>query len=253
MSTERLYGRNPVFETLRAGRRKMHRLLLADGLAADGRVGEIIGLAKAASLPIERIDRRTLDDLPGNPQGVALDAGPYPYVSLSEILDGVPAGERPLLLLLDVIQDPQNLATLLRSAEAFGVHGVVLPPRRAAGVSPAVVSASSGASEHLLIAQVNLAQAIEQLKQAELWITGLEAGEGARPLPEADLGGGMALVVGGEGEGMRRLVRQSCDFLVRIPMRGRIESLNAAMAGSIALYAVWQARRFPGIDAPLES
>ncbi|HEX9797288.1 MAG TPA: 23S rRNA (guanosine(2251)-2'-O)-methyltransferase RlmB [Anaerolineales bacterium] len=253
MSSERLYGRNPVYEVLRAGRRSVRQLLLAQGLAPDRRIDEMVVLAEGAGAKVARVQRKSLEDLPGNHQGVALDAGAYPYVTLDEILSKVPPDEPPFFLLLDVIQDPQNLATLLRAAEAFGVHGVVMPPRRAAGVTPAVVSASSGACEHLWIAQENLAQAIEQLKQADVWITGLDAGAEARLLPQAELGGGVALVVGSEGEGLRRLVRQSCDFLVRIPMRGQVDSLNAATAGAIALYAVWQARRFPGIDAPPDS
>jgi 23S rRNA (guanosine2251-2'-O)-methyltransferase len=145
-------------------------------------------------------------------------------------------------LILDTLQDPQNLATLLRTAEGVGVHGVLLPLRRAAMVTPAVVSASSGASEHLLIAQMNLAQAIASLKEDSLWVVGLDQGPEALAPPQIRLDGAIALVVGNEGSGMRALVRSNCDFLMRLPMRGQIESLNAAVAGSIALYLVWQAR-----------
>ncbi len=126
----------------------------------------------------------------------------------------------------------------------MGVHGVLLPYRRTATVTPAVVSASSGASEHLLIAQTNLAQAIGTLKQADIWVIGLDGSDSAQPLQQVRLDGPMALVVGNEGDGMRSLVRDSCDILMRLPMRGQIESLNAAVAGSIALYLAWQARDY---------
>ena len=146
------------------------------------------------------------------------------------------------MLILDVLQDPQNLGTLLRTAEAVGVHGVLLPFRHTATVTPAVVNSSSGATEHLLIVQVNLAQAIQQLKEENIWVIGLDAGPEAQPLNQVSLDGPLALVIGGEGSGMRTLVRKSCDGLMRLPMRGKVESLNAAVAGSVALYFAWQQR-----------
>lgn len=254
MSQELVYGRNPVYEVLRAERRRIHRLKIGRGVERDGRVGEILALADAQGVPIAEAEKAELTRVSANAQGVAAEVSPYPYTSIEEILArAVERDEPPFVLLLDVLQDPQNVATLLRTAEVFGVHGVVIPRRRAASVTPAVVSASSGASEHLLIARMNLVQAIQRLKEAELWISGLEAGAEARPLAQADLAGPVGLVVGSEGEGMRRLVRESCDFLVRVPMRGRVGSLNAATAGSIGLYAVWAARGFSGIDAPADS
>ena len=165
------------------------------------------------------------------------------------------AGRRqaPLVLVLDELQDPQNVGTLLRTAEATGVHGVVLPYRRAAGITPAVVRASSGASEHLLVAAENLAQAIDKLQQESLQVVGLEAGEAARPLEAVDLVGPLALVVGSEGEGMRRLVRERCVVLAGLPVGGRIGSLNAAVAGSIALYLAWSRRRLAADEGPPEA
>jgi 23S rRNA (guanosine2251-2'-O)-methyltransferase len=144
---------------------------------------------------------------------------------------------------LDTLQDPQNLGTLLRTAEAVGVHGVILPKARTALVTPAVVNASSGASEHLLITQSNLSQAMAVLKEAGVWIVGLDGSPDASEPDQIRLDGPLGLVVGSEGEGMRRLVRNSCDLLLRLPMRGCIESLNAAVAGSIALYLTLQARQ----------
>ncbi len=144
--------------------------------------------------------------------------------------------------MLDIIQNPQNLGTLLRTAEAAGVHGVLIPLHRAAEVTPAVVTASSGASEHMLIAQGNIAHGLEQIKEAGGWIVGLEGSQEAKPVQEVPLTGPLAIVVGSEGEGMRSLVRQKCDFLLSLPMRGKIESLNAAVAGSIVFYQALLAR-----------
>lgn len=167
----------------------------------------------------------------------------YPYVPPAEVLQRArEVGEPPLVLALDVLQDPQNLGTLLRTAEAVGVHGVILPRHASVGITAAVVSSSAGACEHLLVARDNLAQCLGWLKENGLWVVGLEASPQAVLLEEVDLGQPLVLVVGSEGEGMRKLVRQRCDFLVRLPMRGRVESLNAAVAGSLALYAIWAAR-----------
>ncbi|MDX1600814.1 MAG: 23S rRNA (guanosine(2251)-2'-O)-methyltransferase RlmB [Anaerolineales bacterium] len=243
--TEALYGRNPVYETLRAGRRRVQAVHVARGVEREGRVAEILELAESQGIQVKRVERSELHETVGNAQGVTAATNGYPYAALADLLQATTSGQPPLYLLLDIIQDPQNLGTLLRTAEAVGVTGVILPYRRTATVTPAVVSASSGACEHLLIAQENVARAIEELKQHDVWITGLDADPGATPLPDADLAGAIGLVVGSEGEGMRRLVRESCDFLVRIPMRGRVESLNAAVAGSVMLYSIWAARGYP--------
>jgi 23S rRNA (guanosine2251-2'-O)-methyltransferase len=244
---EGVYGRNPVYEVLRAGRRKVHRVLVDRRAEAQGRLRDILELAKERSVPVRYVDRKDLGAHEGNHQGVLAECSQFTYSSLPDILAfAAQALEPPFILLLDLIQDPQNLGTLLRTAEAVGVHGVVIPSRRAAGITPAVVSASSGACEHLLIARENLHQAIVALKGDSVWITGLEGSADAQTAGEIDLGGPMALVVGNEGSGLRRLVRNGCDFLLRIPMRGNVESLNAAVAGSIGLYAIWEAREFEG-------
>lgn len=240
---EVLYGRNPVYECLRAGRRKVRTLWLAEGLR-DKRTWA--SLARRAGAGLRYADRRRLDALceGANHQGVVAEAGEYPYATVNEMLELASArGEKPWLLLLDCLQDPQNLGTLLRTAEVVGVHGVVIPRRRAVRVTPAVVNASSGASEHLLIARVtNLARTIGELQEREVWVAGLEGVPEARVLWDADLRGALALVVGSEGRGLRRLVRERCDFVLRLPMRGHINSLNAAVAGSVALYEVARQR-----------
>ena len=242
---ETLYGRQAVYESLRAGRRRFFRLTLADSVRAVDVVAHILALAEAAAVPVERVPRRSLDALGEvNHQGLALEASEYPYADLDAIsAEADRRGEPPLLLLLDLVQDPQNLGSLLRTAEAVGAHGVLIQRRRAAGVTPAVVRASAGAVEHLLTAQVtNLATTIEELKVRNVWVVGLEAARGAQPYDQADLRGPLAIVVGSEGAGLRRLVQDRCDFLVQLPMQGRVTSLNAAVAGSILLYEAQRQR-----------
>jgi 23S rRNA (guanosine2251-2'-O)-methyltransferase len=242
---EWIYGRNAVYETLRAGRRHLYRLKLAAGAQVGDSLSSALELARKRSLPIEEVRRKELDGISDGHQGIALQAGDYPYVGFGELLKHTTsASSPPFLLILDTLQDPQNLGTLLRTAEVVGVHGVILPQHRTATVTPAVVNASSGASEHLWISQHNLAQAISEFKKGDIWVIGLEADNQAQPLDKVHLDGAIALVVGSEGEGMRRLVRESCDVLLRLPMQGQIASLNAAVAGSVALYMVWQAREF---------
>lgn len=239
---EWITGRNPVMEVLQAKRRQVFRLLLASGVEERGRIAEILRVASAAKIPVERVARERLERLGENPQGVAAEVGAYPYVELYDILDlAKERGEALFVLALDVIQNPQNLGTLLRTAEAAGVHGVIIPQHRAAEVTPAVVSASAGASEHMLITQGNITRGLEQLKEAGAWVVGLE--EGGELPEEIPLTGPIAIVVGNEGEGMRQLVRGSCDHILSLPMRGRVESLNAAVAGSIVIYQVLLARQ----------
>ncbi len=242
---EWLYGRNAVYEALRAKRRQFFRLRVAQGAEEKGHLAEILRMAAGFKLAVERVQRNSLDSLASGHQGVAIEASEYIYSDLVDVLAlASRRDEPPFLLILDVLQDPQNLGTLLRTAEAVGIHGVLLPFRHTATVTPAVVNTSSGATEHLLIVQVNLAQAIQQVKQENIWVIGLEAGAEAQDINQVRLDGGLALVIGVEGSGMRELVRKSCDVLVQLPMRGKIESLNAAAAGSIALYFAWQSRGF---------
>lgn len=240
---EWISGRNPILETLKAGRRTFFQLKLARGLEEQGRVNEIKNLALTQKIPLAVVDRTELNHLAENHQGMALQVGEYPYADVADILDlAQTRNEPPFLLILDLLQDPQNFGTLIRSAAAFGVHGIIIPFHRAVGVTPAVVHASSGASEHLFIAQSNLAQAIQALKQNNVWVVGLESSAEARDIGSINLRGPLALVVGSEGQGLRELTRKSCDYLARLPMTGRMESLNAAVAGSIALFLVFNTR-----------
>jgi len=242
---EILYGRNAVLESLRAGRRKPYKLVLAEGVRQTDTVGQIVFLAEQVGVPISHTNRRNLDRIGNvNHQGVALEASEYPYSVLGDILDVAQArNEAPLLLLLDLLKDPQNVGSLLRTAEAVGAHGIVIQRRRAVGITPAVIHASAGAVEHLRVAQVtNLVDAIKRLKAYDVWVAGLETVRDAQRYDQADLSGSLALVVGSEGEGMRRLVRERCDFLLCIPMRGAVTSLNASVAGSIVLYEALRQR-----------
>ena len=248
---EWIYGRNPVYEALKASRREAYRLWIAQGAQEKGRLSEILQICEKNSIRIERVPRQKLDAIVNSHQGVALEVSEYEYVDLLEILESANSkNEPPFILILDALQDPQNLGTLLRTAESVGVHGVLIPLRHAVNVTPAVVNASSGASEHLQVAQVNLAQAIKALKEENVWVVGLDNDPLAQLPGQVHLDGAIALVVGSEGHGIRPLVRDSCDFLLRLPMRGRIESLNAAVAGSVALYLVWQARGFEVKNIP---
>jgi 23S rRNA (guanosine2251-2'-O)-methyltransferase len=244
---EILFGRQPVHEMLRAGRRQVFELLLARGLKPTGIVGEILRVVEAASIPVRVVDRQDLSRLCGgaNHQGLATEVSGYPYVELGVLLENPgQACEPPFFLLLDHVQDPQNLGSLLRSSEAVGLHGVLLPRRRAAGVTPAAVRASAGAAEHVRVAQVtNLVRAMEQLKSEGVWLAGLEALPESELYTQAALSGPLGLVVGSEGQGLGRLVRETCDFLIRLPMLGRITSLNVGVAGAVALYEVVRQRR----------
>ena len=252
-SAEALTRRHPVLETLRAGRRTIHRLHVERGGRADDReVQAILAAARAAKVQVITDDRQALDRLAQRAgadtkhQGVLLEVGPYPYADVDEMLGlAERRSEKPLLLLLDLLHGPLNIGTLLRTAEACGVHGVILQDRRAPEITPAVVQYAAGATEHLLIAKVtNLVQTMRGLKDAGVWLAGMDMDETAEELGRMDLDMPLGIVVGHEGEGLRRLVRERCDFIIRLPMRGQVESLNAAVAGSILLYAAWQSRGF---------
>ena len=242
---EILYGRSAVYETLRAGRRHLFGLQIAASVKQSGRIQQIVELATARKLPLTRPLHLKLPDPDVNHQGVALEASQFPYSDHIDILDRAQERqEPPFVLILDALQDPQNFGSLLRTAEVVGVHGVIIPLARTVEVTPAVVNASAGASEHLLIAPSNLSQAVEALKKEDVWIVGLDQhGEVLGPGSDRHLRGALALAVGSEGEGLHELTRKKCDLLLQLPMRGNVESLNAAVAGSVALYLAHLARR----------
>ena len=246
--SEFLTRRNPVLEALRGSRRKLKTLWLQQGLEARNRQ-PLEKLARQRGVPVRTAPKQQLTRLAGDGrhQGVLLEIGGYVYSDVDEMLSlSRKRGEKPFLLLLDLLHGPQNIGSLLRTAEIVGVHGVILQDRRAPDITPAVVQYSMGAAEHLLIAQVtNLVQTMRTLQEKDVWLVGLDLEPGARALPEVDLDMALGIVVGHEGQGMRRLVRETCDIRLHLPQRGHVESLNAAIAGSILLYQAWQARGFP--------
>ena len=243
---EVLYGRQPVREALRAGRREVFRLCMLRATKPSPDLEEIRQWAARRGVPVRDAERDELERTTagGNHQGVALEAAAYRYAEFDALL-AAPAekGGPPLILLLDHIEDPQNVGSLLRTAEAAGVSGVVLPVDRSAAVTPAAVRASSGAAEHLRICRVvNLVRAMGALKEQGVWLAGLEMTPEAKPLAETDLTGSIGLVVGSEGHGMGRLVRETCDHVACIPMFGKVSSLNAGVAGGIALFEIRRQR-----------
>lgn len=244
-----VYGLNPAREALRGVRRRPLELLVAADARA-GRFGELLEAAAAAGVPVHRRERRDLDRLAGTPhhQGVVLRLQPFPYVDLDELLGTWRASGRPaFFLLLDGITDPHNLGAILRSAEAAGCHGVIVPRDRSCPVTAVVDKTSAGALEHIRLCQVtNLARTLEELKAAGLWCYGLAGEEASSPLFGTELSGDLALVVGSEGSGLRPNVRRHCDGLLGIPLLGRVGSLNASVAAGIALFEVVRQRQGAG-------
>jgi 23S rRNA (guanosine2251-2'-O)-methyltransferase len=239
---ELIYSRNAVYEVLRAKRRQVFSIEIAEGVQEKGRLEELLTMAKEQKIKVNRVPRPKLDKVHQNNQGIVAEVSKYPYSDVVEILDNA-KGELPFVLILDSLQDPQNFGTLIRTAEALGVHGIVIPLARTVDVTPAVVNASSGASEHMLIAQANLSQTIEALKENDVWVVGLDQAGAEIEAGSRHLKGALGLVVGSEGEGLHDLTRKKCDVVLKLPMRGKIESLNAAVAGSVALYLAYLSRK----------
>lgn len=233
--SETVYGVRPVVETLRAGRRKVFEVLDAGGHEA------VAEAAAERGVPVRKASRDRIEQLaPGGVhQGVAARAEPYPYSGFSEI---IAAGDPPLVLVLDGVTDPRNLGAVLRAADGAGASGVVVPRDRSVGVTPVAVKASAGASEHVRVArETNLRRAVDAMKDAGLWVYAAEVG--GTPYEKIDLAGSVALVLGSEGRGVRRLVREGCDGTVSIPMLGAVGSLNVSVAAAVLLY---EARRQRG-------
>ena len=242
---EFIYSRNAVYEVLRAERRDVFRIELAEGVQVKSRLTEILALATQRKVPVFKAPRGRLDKIHEHNQGIIAEVGKYPYVDLLDILENArQKDEAPFILLLDSLNDPQNFGTLIRTAEAIGVHGIVIPLAHTVEVTPSVVNASSGASEHMLTARSNLAQVIDTLKEENIWVVGLDQdGETVGAKTQRHLTGAVAMIVGSEGEGIRQLTRAKCDIILKLPMRGKVESLNAAVAGSVALYLAYLARQ----------
>lgn len=236
-------GRNPVIEALNAGT-KIQKVIIQEGMKEKA-LDELTQLARSRQIPVEMASKLKMNQMASSEahQGVIAQAEDYQYAELDEIVAYAKSrGEDPFVVLLDEIQDPHNLGSIIRTANVAGVHGVVIPKHRAAEITPVVSKTSAGAVEYTRVAQVtNIVRAMEELKEAGLWIAG-GALEGDQTLYQANLKGPLGLVIGSEGEGIRRLVKEKCDFLVKIPMFGQIESLNASVATGIMIYEVVRQR-----------
>ena len=230
-------GRNAVIEALRAGT-PVDKIYLARG-ETDSALGHIASTARSKGIVVVECDRRKLDGMSRthSHQGVIALAAVREYASVDDILDAArEKGEPPLIVVCDELSDPHNLGAVIRTAECAGAHGVIIPKRRSAGLTAVVAKTSAGAVSHLPVARVpNLTACLKELKEEGLWVFGADAA-GDRTLYEADLKGPAAIVIGSEGDGMSRLVAQTCDVLVRIPMKGKLNSLNASAAAAILLY-----------------
>lgn len=232
-----LVGRNAVTEALKSGR-GINKLWIASG-DREGSVAEIAALAKERGIVVQYVERAKIEALAGGHrhQGVLAYVAPVPYAELEDILKTAEAkGEAPFLVLLDELEDPHNLGALLRTADATGVHGILIPKRRSVSLNATVAKTSAGAVEYVPVARIgNIAQTLKKLKEKGFWVAGADM-DGEKAYYEADLTGPLVLVVGSEGKGMSRLTKEACDFIVRMPMVGRINSLNASVAGSILMY-----------------
>ena len=235
-------GRNSVSEAIKSERDIDKIYVLKDG---DGRLGQIIRQAKQQKIVIIEADRNKLDQLSktGAHQGVIAQCSATKYVSTSDILAyAEERGEKPFVLIADKITDPHNMGAIIRTALAAGVHGIIIPKRRSVGINETVAKVAAGALEHMKIAKVaNLVNEIEYLKKQGVWIMGMDL-EGAQNIYKSDLTGAIGVVIGSEGEGMSSLVRKSCDFLVKIPMIGEIQSLNASVAAGVTLFEILRQR-----------
>ena len=236
-------GKNAVTEAIRAGR-ALDKVFLVRG-SSDRALAFIAASARSAGVPVTECDRRRLDAMSatGSHQGVVAVAAAREYCTLEDILASAEKlGEDPFVVVCDGIEDPRNLGAIIRCAECAGAHGVVIPKRRSAGLTAAADKASAGAAEHMPVARVpNLPAALEQMKKRGLWIYGAEAG-GESPLWRTDMKGPICLVIGSEGAGMGRLTREKCDFVMSIPLRGKVNSLNASAAAAVLLYEIVRQR-----------
>lgn len=232
-----LVGRNAVTEALKSGR-GINKLWIASG-DREGSVAEIAALAKERGIVVQYVERAKIESLAGGHrhQGVLAYVAPVPYAELDDILKAAEEkGEAPFIVLLDELEDPHNLGALLRTADATGVHGILIPKRRSVSLNATVAKTSAGAVEYVPVARIgNIAQTLKKLKEKGFWVAGADM-DGEKAYYEADLTGPLVLVVGSEGRGMSRLTKDACDFIVSMPMVGRINSLNASVAGSILMY-----------------
>jgi 23S rRNA (guanosine2251-2'-O)-methyltransferase len=242
MSEDTIIGKNPVLEALRS-QRDINKILIAEG-SQRGPMQQITELAKEANVIVQFVPKKKLDQLTdGIHQGVLAYVAAYQYAELDDLFDAAQKkGEDPFFIILDEIEDPHNLGSIMRTADAVGAHGIIIPKRRAVGLTSTVAKASTGAIEYIPVARVtNLARTIEELKERGVWIAGTDA-RGSQDYRKQDFTMPIGLVIGSEGKGMGRLIREKCDFLIHLPMAGKVTSLNASVAAALLMYEVYRNR-----------
>lgn len=241
-TNEMIAGKNPVLEALRAGR-EINKLWIAEGVKKSG-VQELIDLAKERGVLVQFVPKQKIDKLADNHQGIVAAVAAYDYAELDDLFNVAQAkNEDPFFIILDELEDPHNLGSIMRTADAIGVHGIIIPKRRAVGLTAVVAKASTGAIEHVPVVRVtNLAQTVDELKERGVWIAGTDA-KGSQDYRKMDATLPLALIIGSEGKGMSRLLKDKCDFLYNLPMIGHVTSLNASVAAALLMYEVYRKRQ----------
>ncbi|MFS0820997.1 23S rRNA (guanosine(2251)-2'-O)-methyltransferase RlmB [Bacillus sp. 1P02SD] len=242
MASDYIIGKNPVIEALKS-ERDINKIWIAEG-SNRGQMNQITSLAKEGNVMVQFVPKKKIDQMvEGNHQGVVAQVAAYEYAEVDDILAlAEKRNEAPFIILLDELEDPHNLGSILRTADAVGAHGVIIPKRRAVGLTATVAKASTGAIEYIPVARVtNLARTIDELKDRGVWIVGTDA-KGKEDYRNIDGKMSIGLVIGSEGKGMGRLVKEKCDFLLRLPMQGKVTSLNASVAASLLMYEVYRKR-----------
>ena len=241
-TSEMIAGKNPVLEALRSGR-EINKLWIAEGVKKSG-VQELIELAKERGVLVQFVPKQKIDKLADNHQGIVASVAAYDYAELDDLFNVAQSKkEDPFFIILDELEDPHNLGSIMRTADAIGAHGIIIPKRRAVGLTAVVAKASTGAIEHVPVVRVtNLAQTVDELKDRGVWIAGTDA-KGSQDYRKMDATLPLALIIGSEGKGMSRLLKEKCDFLYHLPMIGHVTSLNASVAASILMYEVYRKRQ----------
>ncbi|MER2108736.1 MAG: 23S rRNA (guanosine(2251)-2'-O)-methyltransferase RlmB [Solibacillus sp.] len=242
VSGEMIAGKNPVLEALRAGR-EINKVWIAEGVKKTG-VQELIDLAKEQGVLVQFVPKQKVDKLADNHQGIVASVAAYDYAELDDLFNAAKAkNEDPFFIILDELEDPHNLGSIMRTADAIGAHGIIIPKRRAVGLTAVVAKASTGAIEHVPVVRVtNLAQIVDELKERGVWIAGTDA-KGSVDYRKMDATLPLALIIGSEGKGMSRLLKDKCDFLYHLPMVGHVTSLNASVAAALLMYEVYRKRQ----------
>jgi len=242
VSGEMIAGKNPVLEALRSGR-EINKVWIAEGVKKTG-IQELIDLAKEQGVLVQFVPKQKIDKLAENHQGIVASVAAYDYAELDDLFAAAKAkNEDPFFMILDELEDPHNLGSIMRTADAIGVHGIIIPKRRAVGLTAVVAKASTGAIEHVPVVRVtNLAQTVDELKERGVWIAGTDA-KGSQDYRNMDATLPLALIIGSEGKGMSRLLKDKCDFLYHLPMIGHVTSLNASVAAALLMYEVYRKRQ----------